>query len=87
MVLMCGRRNAAKRFLGSMSSRSASHRTLLQSVNGEWAGIGEAIATRFAHEGARVVTVDAIRKFAGEAVFVLTDVSSEPQAKPAVLFL
>jgi len=58
--------------------------------------MGEAIATRFAQEGARFVaaevaptrgqsTVDVIRKFAGEAVFVQTDVSSEPQVKAAVL--
>ena len=59
-------------------------------VTGGGAGIGEAIAMRFAQEGARVVvaeitpsrgesTVEAIQKLGGEAVFVQTDVSSENQ--------
>lgn len=58
-------------------------------------GIGEAIAMRFAQEGARVVVcelsrtrgesaVDAIRKLGGEAMFVDTDVSSESQVKGMV---
>jgi hypothetical protein len=41
-----------------MSSGSATRRTLTQSVNEEWAGIGEAIVTRFAQEGARVVAAE-----------------------------
>jgi NAD(P)-dependent dehydrogenase (short-subunit alcohol dehydrogenase family) len=64
-------------------------------VTGGGAGIGEAIAMRFAHEGARVVVaeiaagrgqsaVEAIQKLGGEAVFVQTDVSSEPQVKALV---
>ncbi len=64
-------------------------------VTGGGAGIGEAIAMRFAQEGARVVvaeiaagrgqsTVEAIQKFGGEAVFVQTDVSSELQVKALV---
>jgi len=64
-------------------------------VTGGGAGIGEAIATRFAQEGARVVvaeiapargqsTVEAIQKLGGEAVFVQTDVSSESQVKAMV---
>jgi NAD(P)-dependent dehydrogenase (short-subunit alcohol dehydrogenase family) len=64
-------------------------------VTGGGAGIGEAIAMRFAQEGARVVvaeiasargqsTVEAIQKLGGEAVFVQTDVSSEPQVKAMV---
>jgi NAD(P)-dependent dehydrogenase (short-subunit alcohol dehydrogenase family) len=64
-------------------------------VTGGGAGIGEAVATRFAQEGARVViaeialtqgesTADAIRKAGGEALFVRTDVSSESQVKAMV---
>jgi len=64
-------------------------------VTGGGAGIGEAISTHFAQEGARVVvcelsrtrgesTVSAIRKLGGEAVFVETDVSSESQVKGMV---
>jgi meso-butanediol dehydrogenase/(S,S)-butanediol dehydrogenase/diacetyl reductase len=64
-------------------------------VTGGGAGIGEAIATRFAQEGARVVvaevvpargrsTVEAIQRLGGEAVFVQTDVSSEPQVKAMI---
>ncbi len=64
-------------------------------VTGGGAGIGEAIAMRFAQEGARVVvaeiaasrgqsTVEAIQKLGGEAVFVQTDVSSELQVKALV---
>jgi len=64
-------------------------------VTGGGAGIGEAIATRFAQEGARVVVcelsrtrgetaVEAIRKLGGEAMFVETDVSSESQVKGMV---
>lgn len=64
-------------------------------VTGSGAGIGEAIAMRYAQEGARVIvaeiagtqgqsTVRAIEKLGGEAVFVQTDVSSEPQVKGMV---
>ena len=64
-------------------------------VTGGGAGIGEAIAVRFAQEGARVVvaevdpargqsTVAAIQKLGGEAVFVQTDVSSEPRVKAMI---
>ena len=59
-------------------------------VTGGGAGIGEAIALRFAQEGARVVvaevdpargqsTVASIQNVGGEAAFVQTDVSSEAQ--------
>lgn len=61
-------------------------------VTGGGAGIGEAIALRYAREGARVViaefapargqsAVDTIQRFGGEAIFVETDVSSESQVK------
>ena len=64
-------------------------------VTGGGAGIGEAIAIRFAQEGARVVvaevdpargqsTVGSIQNLGGEAVFVQTDVSSEAQVKGMV---
>jgi NAD(P)-dependent dehydrogenase (short-subunit alcohol dehydrogenase family) len=64
-------------------------------VTGGGAGIGEAIAMRFAQEGARVIVaeiaasrgqsaVEAIQKLGGEAVFVQTDVSSELQVKALV---
>jgi NAD(P)-dependent dehydrogenase (short-subunit alcohol dehydrogenase family) len=64
-------------------------------VTGGGAGIGEAIALRYAREGARVVvaeivqargqsTIDAIHSFGGEAVFSQTDVSSEDQVKVMV---
>lgn len=61
-------------------------------VTGGGAGIGEAVALRFAQEGARVVvaeivpergesTVQSIQDSGGEALFVPTDVSSESQVK------
>lgn len=64
-------------------------------VTGAGAGIGEAIAMRYAQEGARVVvveisalrgqsTVDAIQTFGGDAVFIRTDVSSEANVKAMV---
>lgn len=64
-------------------------------VTGSGAGIGEAIAVRYAQEGARVVVADidpvrgqstlaATRKLGGEAEFVETDVSSESQVKALV---
>jgi len=64
-------------------------------VTGGGAGIGEAIAIRFAKEGARVVvaevdpargqsTVGSIQNLGGEAAFVQTDVSSEAQVKGMV---
>jgi NAD(P)-dependent dehydrogenase (short-subunit alcohol dehydrogenase family) len=64
-------------------------------VTGGGAGVGEAIALRYAQEGARVVvaeiipargqsSVDAIHKLGGEAIFVPTDVSSEEQVKDMV---
>ena len=64
-------------------------------VTGGGAGIGEAIAIRFAQEGARVVvaevdpargqsTVGSIQNLGGEAAFVQTDVSSEAQVKGMV---
>ncbi len=59
-------------------------------VTGGGAGIGEAIALRYAEEGARVIVaelvpergeavVDAIQRQGGQAVFIRTDVSSEQQ--------
>jgi len=64
-------------------------------VTGGGAGIGEAVALRYAQEGARVVvaeivpargqsTVESIRKLGGDAVFVETDVSLEHQVKAMV---
>jgi NAD(P)-dependent dehydrogenase (short-subunit alcohol dehydrogenase family) len=64
-------------------------------VTGGGVGIGEAIAIRFAQEGARVVvaevdpargqsTVGSIQNMGGEAAFVQTDVSSEAQVKGMV---
>ena len=64
-------------------------------VTGAGAGIGEAIARRYAHEGARVVIAeidaargkaneDAIREKDGEAIFVATDVASEEQIKEMI---
>jgi NAD(P)-dependent dehydrogenase (short-subunit alcohol dehydrogenase family) len=64
-------------------------------VTGAGAGIGQAIAQRYAREGARVTiaeidsvtgkaTEDAIRKAGGEAMFVETDVGSEDQIKAMV---
>jgi NAD(P)-dependent dehydrogenase (short-subunit alcohol dehydrogenase family) len=64
-------------------------------ITGAGAGIGEAVARRYAREGARVViaeidpirgktTEDAIRKDGGEATFVRTDVASEEQIKALV---
>jgi len=61
-------------------------------VTGGGAGVGEAIALRYAQEGARVVVaeivpsrgqavLEAIQKSGGEAMFVPTDVSSEEQVK------
>jgi len=64
-------------------------------VTGGGAGIGEAIALKYAEEGARVVVAEinpkrgesairAIEKQGGEGVFVPTDVSSEDQVKEMV---
>ncbi|MGO8791995.1 MAG: SDR family NAD(P)-dependent oxidoreductase [Terriglobia bacterium] len=64
-------------------------------VTGAGAGIGEAIARRFAREGARVAiaeldpatgktTQDAIRHDGGEVFFAQTDVASEDQIKALV---
>jgi NAD(P)-dependent dehydrogenase (short-subunit alcohol dehydrogenase family) len=64
-------------------------------VTGGGAGIGEAIAIRFAREGARVIvaevdpargnsTVSSIQNLGGEATFVQTDVSSEANVKGMV---
>jgi NAD(P)-dependent dehydrogenase (short-subunit alcohol dehydrogenase family) len=64
-------------------------------ITGAGAGIGEAVARRYAREGARVIiaeidpmrgktTEDAIRKDGGEATFVQTDVASEEQIKALV---
>jgi len=64
-------------------------------VTGGGAGIGEAIAIRFAKEGANVIvaevdpargksTVSSIQNLGGEATFVQTDVSSEANVKAMV---
>lgn len=64
-------------------------------VTGGGAGIGEAIALKYAQEQAKVVvaeinpergnsTIQAIRKEDGEGIFVPTDVSSEVQVKGLV---
>ena len=64
-------------------------------VTGGGAGIGEAIALRYAQEGARVVvaevmparghsTVEAIEKLGGQAAFIQADVSSESQVKEMI---
>jgi NAD(P)-dependent dehydrogenase (short-subunit alcohol dehydrogenase family) len=64
-------------------------------VTGAGAGIGEAIARRYAHEGASVIIAEidaargkanegAIRNEGGEAIFVSTDVASEEQIKEMV---
>lgn len=64
-------------------------------VTGAARGIGKAIATRFAREGARVVvddiqrelgesTVEEIRAAGGEALFIAADVSQEAQVQEMV---
>jgi NAD(P)-dependent dehydrogenase (short-subunit alcohol dehydrogenase family) len=64
-------------------------------VTGGGAGVGEAIALRYAKEGARVVVaeiepargekvVNAIRQLGGDALFVQTDVASEQQIQALV---
>jgi len=64
-------------------------------ITGAGAGIGEAIARRYAREGARVMiaeidpvtgkaTEDSIRKNGGEATFIQTDVTSEGQVKALI---
>jgi len=64
-------------------------------VTGGGAGVGEAIALRYAREGARVVVaeiepargekvVNAIRQLGGDALFVQTDVASEQQIQALV---
>jgi NAD(P)-dependent dehydrogenase (short-subunit alcohol dehydrogenase family) len=64
-------------------------------VTGGGAGVGEAIALRYAKEGAKVVVaeiepargekvVNAIRQFGGDALFVQTDVASEQQIQALV---
>ncbi len=64
-------------------------------VTGAGAGMGKAVALRFAREGARVVvaeinsaggeaTVEAIRRSEGEAIFVRADVSEEEEVKSMV---
>jgi len=64
-------------------------------VTGAGGGIGEAIARRFAQEGASVAlaevsrsrgesSLEAIRKVGGEAIFMETDVASEAQVQAMV---
>ena len=64
-------------------------------VTGGGAGVGEAIAVRYAKEGAKVVVaeiepargekvVNAIRQLGGDALFVQTDVASEQQIQALV---
>jgi NAD(P)-dependent dehydrogenase (short-subunit alcohol dehydrogenase family) len=64
-------------------------------VTGGGAGVGEAIAVRYAKEGAKVVVaeiepargekvVNAIRQLGGDALFVQTDVTSEQQIQALV---
>lgn len=64
-------------------------------VTGGGAGVGEAIAVRYAREGAKVVVaeiepargekvVNAIRQLGGDALFVQTDVASEQQIQTLV---
>jgi NAD(P)-dependent dehydrogenase (short-subunit alcohol dehydrogenase family) len=64
-------------------------------VTGSGMGIGQAIALRYAREGARVVvaeinadagkaTADAIRDQGGQALFLRTDISSEAEVKGLV---
>jgi NAD(P)-dependent dehydrogenase (short-subunit alcohol dehydrogenase family) len=64
-------------------------------VTGAGAGMGKAVALRFAHEGARVVVaeingasgeaiVESIRRSEGEAIFVRADVSEEREVKSMV---
>ena len=64
-------------------------------VTGAGAGMGKAVALRFAREGAQVVvaeihaaggkaTVEAIRRAKGQAIFVTTDVSQENEVKAMV---
>jgi NAD(P)-dependent dehydrogenase (short-subunit alcohol dehydrogenase family) len=64
-------------------------------ITGGGAGIGKAVAERFASEGAQVVvaeidarngesTADAIKAAGGEALFVRTDVSQENEVKAMV---
>lgn len=64
-------------------------------VTGAARGIGKAIAVRFAKEGAKVVitdmkekeseeTVEEIKRYGGQAIFIRTDVSSEKEVKNMV---
>src|SRR6516162_8685516 len=64
-------------------------------VTGGGAGIGQAIAKRYAREGARVVvaeispergesTVRPIQQAGGEAIFIQTDVAAEEQVRGLV---